>query len=308
MKSQHLTDRLQTITTQNTSVISSRGVTGYSDPDILRQRVPPTPRVQCHFNPRTRPLDRSAHVTQLHRCDTLRTARYLVCASKVLIRVRNAWSWQRSAPKFRPVLTVTTASLSAARPAHQVTWRPTNCITKHSTFCSCNQCSPPKSMSITTVCAALFCADERSIAAKLTVSGREVSCGEAYEQHGWIWHQHYRKAEHVFRQWKTRTQDTFYRKSWSYERVYWSQGVQQPQHSDTLYCTLGKLHATANFGLTRTWTTKCCRLKLLFFVRLLVDPDTRIQRFVKFRWTKPGHKTVSQTDCRETSLQHFSRI
>ena len=149
----------------------------------------------------------------------------------MLIHVRNKWSWQRSAPKFRPVFTVTSVPVSGTTctPSYMT---PNQLHQKHTTFSPWNQCSPPKIMSVTPARAALFCEDERRTAAKLTVSRREVSCGEVYEHCGRIWHQHYRKAEHVFVNGKREYKDTFCRKSWSYERVYWSQGAQQPQHGD----------------------------------------------------------------------------
>jgi hypothetical protein len=151
---------------------------------------------------------------------------------EVLNHVRNKLFWQRSGPKFRPVLPVTTVSLSAARPAHQVTRRPTNCITKHTTFCPLQSIQPIQK-SVTSVRA-----EEWRIAAKLAVTRREDSCGEAYEQSVWIWHQHYRKAEHVFRQWRTRTQRYFQQE----KLIVW-EGVlirrcQQLQHSDNLRCML----------------------------------------------------------------------
>ena len=76
------------------------------------------------------------------------------------------------------------------------------------------------------------------IAAKLAVSRRKDSCGEAYEQSDWIWQQHYRKAEHVSCQWRTRTQRYFLQE----KLIVW-EGVlirrcQQPQHSDNLRCML----------------------------------------------------------------------
>ena len=56
--------------------------------------------------------------------------------------------------------------------------------------------------------------------------------------------------------------------------MYCSQGV--GSLSTVTTCTVCWIQAAPDFGLTTKWTTKCGRFRLLFFVRLLVDPNRQI--------------------------------
>jgi len=147
-----------------------------------------------------------------------------------LIHVRSKWSWQRSAPVFTvPSVTVngTTCTPSYMTP-NQLHHKAHNNLPLQS--------MQPTQQYVSNIrtCSTVLCSGTE----KLTASRREVSCGEAYEQRCWIWHQHCRKAEHVFRQWKTRTQRYILQET----PIVW-EGVpltrcQQPQHSDNLHRTL----------------------------------------------------------------------
>jgi len=144
-----------------------------------------------------------------------------------------------------------------------VTGCPTNSTKKHTTFCPCNQRSPPKrNVSNICTCSTVLC--------RGTESSGEVDCQQARGLLRWsvrVWHQHYRKAEHVFRQWKTRTQRCILQEKANRMRgcTDHKMSAAWAQWQLVLYAGyLAKYMLHLISALQKKWTTNCGRLKLLF--------------------------------------------
>ena len=290
------------------------------------------------------PSDMTAHSGPISRCGSVRVIfsytaarpskqRGILFTLARLVHVRHKWCWQKSAHCFSTKVETSphgdnsVAVSGTTFPSHQVKWRPTSCIKKDIISAPAINAAHPKA-----VREALFRAarslrwKERRRAAKWTAGRCEVSCRDAYEQRGWIWHPYYRNWEQVFPQWKTginvqeAQKDTFYTKSWSYERVYWLEGVSLSTvticiEALLLYTGYLVIQAETNFSLASKLTTTCSHLKFLFIFPLLVEPDThpnttfRTNLLNQTLATKLRHKRTAANSAYITSFDfNFAKI